>query len=450
MSNKLLNIIKSIDAVGKGTSLTYNGSNIIKTYFGGVLTLIIAILMSASVIFFSRELFQRKSPLSTTSQRAVLEDSIKVKEFPIMFTVSDGTSLPIHNNSSFKSAVEIEGILYELYHPDSQVKLRTYIFNFKNCNMSEFGENGLKMKELALDIEEKLCIDYNSLVDSKGNKPSKDLIFNDALGNRGSSFISINFKVCNQNSDPGCLDLIIKKGGFKVNIFFLETFLDLSNYSDPVDYRYIVKNYDVSLGLNIRQFVTFQWHHLETDDGWIFENNNTNKFIQIESIIQSVSSYNPESRYLLSFILQTSLLRTITNRRYLKVPELLANLGGFFKIIISCSKFLASFFSESVLYSDLINLKLDLVKRNTRNNQITIRRDESNVDVSRDVDGLNKADLASMSTIKYVFLATFCSFTNNFKSNRQTAFKYLEIGGLISHLMKMEQISEDESINFRQ
>ena len=437
MSNKLLNIIKSIDAVGKGTSLTYNGSNIIKTYFGGVLTLIIAILMSASVIFFSRELFQRKSPLSTTSQRAVLEDSIKVKEFPIMFTVSDGSTLSIHNNPSFKREVEIKGILHELLHPDSEVKLKRYKFNFKDCNMSEFGENGLKMNELALDIEEKLCIDYNSLIDFEGNKPTKDLIFNDALGNRGSSFIIIYFKACNENSDPGCLDSIKKRGGFKVNIFFLETFLDLSNYSDPVNYRYVVKNFDVSIGLYVRQFVTFQWHHLETDDGWIFENIYSNKFIQTESIVRAVSSYNHTNRYLFSFILQTSLLRTVTSRSYLKVPELLANLGGFFKIIISFSKFLASFFSESVLYADLINLKFDLAKRNTRKNQITIRRDESNVDVSREVNDINKADLASMNIIKYVLLAIFCSFSNNFKSKKQSVFKYLEVGALVNHLMKI-------------
>ena len=53
---------------------------------------------------------------------------------------------------------------------------------------------------------------------------------------------------------------------------------------------------------------------------------------------------------MLSVYFDTILLNNFTNRKYLKIQEVLANLDDLFKIVVSTIKYVASFFSEYEFY----------------------------------------------------------------------------------------------------
>ena len=436
--------IKKIDAVGKETSLSFNGSTRIKTVCGGLLTTIATILIVAASYFLSKELFLREDPAVRTSLEPVPEAVINLKEFPLGFFVGDGKAGMIQNNPDFKRAVEIIGELRETNHPTNKEVMRIYTFKLKQCNMSEYGEIGETFKQLDPNINQKLCIDFDSFTTHEGKKETKEMIINAKMASRNSTYINIILLRCQEEKDPGCSKFFEKQGTFFFNSLHLDRVLNVSSYSNPLSYLYEVKNIAVSAELYIRQYFTFSINQLVSDDGWFLNEIEETKLIQIFEKNQEVQIYSPVTRRLLALYYDTTLTKQIIARKYIKVQEVLANLGGFLKVVISAMKFLASFFSEFEYYEEM----RDTIDKKIKNPNFTnnfIKQGESNAELKIEANKLTKTTvIPKISMTKFIFQRAFCFWKSNIEESRAIASKYLEIRYMVKRFIEIEETHKQD------
>ena len=432
-------LIKSLDAVGKETSLSFNGSTRIKTVCGGVLTAIISALILAATYFLSKELFLREDPSVRTSFEPVTEAVIKLNEFPLAFSVGDGKTNLIHNNADFRRAVEIVGELRETTHPTNKEHMRLYTFRLKQCKMSKYGEIGEVFKQLDTRIESKLCIDFDSFTTPEGKKETKEMIINAKMASKNSTYVNIILLKCQEEKDLGCSKFYQTQGTFFFNAMHLERVLNISSYSNPLSHLYEVKNIAVSSDFYIRQYFTFSINQLMSDDGWFLNQADESKLIQASEKTQEVQSYSHINRKMLALYYDTTLTKTVFTRKYIKVQEVLANLGGFFKVAISSMKFVASFFSEFEFYEEM----RDIIDKKSKNPTFTnnfIKQGESNAELKIEANKLTKTiAIQKISMGKFIVQRVFCFWKSNIEESRANATKYLDIGYMVKRFIEIEE-----------
>ena len=440
--------IKKLDVVGKETSLLFNGSTRIKTVCGGVLTALISFFIVAASYFLSKELFLRGDPAVRTSLEPVTEAIIKLKEFPITFNVGDGRGGMLQDNPDFRRAVEIEGQVRETAHPNNKEIMRIYAFKLKQCDMLEYGEIGEIFKKIDTRIESKLCINFDSFTTPEGKKETKDMIINAKMASRNSTYINIILLRCQEEKDPGCSKFFEKQGTFFFNSMHLDRVLNVSSYSNPLSYLYEVKNIAVSAELYIRQYFTFSINQLVSDDGWFLNETEETKLIQIFEKTQEVQIYSPVTRRLLALYYDTTLTKQVVARKYIKVQEVLANLGGFFKVAISAMKFIASFFSEFEFYEEM----RDTIDKKIKNPNFTnnfIKQGESNAELKIEANKLMKTTaIPRISMTKFISQMVFCFWKSGIEESRAIASKYLEIGYMVKRFIEIEEThKKDDMLN---
>ena len=433
--------IKSCDQVGKETSLSFNGSSKIKTFCGGLLTFIVAVFIGATSYFFSKEIFLRQDPSVRTSNVPIEDSIIRLKEFPIAINIGDGRGKDLTFDSAFNRALSIVGQLREINHAANKESVRIYTFMMKRCNILEFGLLGQIYENLVKVTNNYLCIDFDSLTTPEGKLQTKDPIINGILAERESTVLMINIYRCDETKDPGCSVVLEKQGTFFINIRFIETMLNTAVYDHPLNYKQETKNVAVSPDLYIRQFINFKTNELVTDDGWIFEKADILNFVQVDEKYQEISSYTSVTRLLINIYGQTIREKVSTNRKYIKIPEVLANLGGIFKVAVSVMKLIAAYFSEYEFYEEVRNI-VEKKKENSAqiNNLVKIENSDAQLTIKNIKTFKTTIPKHSMA---YFILFRACIFCKSkIEENRQDALKYLEIRFLINKMIETEELNQ--------
>ena len=442
MLNRTKAFVKAFDQVGKETSLSFNGSTKIKTVCGGVLTFIVAIFVAATSYFFSKEIFLRQDPAVRTSYVPVEDSTIHLKEFPIAINIGDGKGKDLTFDQTFNRAVSIDGQLREVNHAANKENVRIYTFKMKRCNILEFGELGQIYENLVKNTSTFLCIDFDTITTPEGKRELKVPIINGILGEKESTSLFISLNRCNEAKDPGCSAFLDKQGTFFINIRFIEVSVNTSDYEQPLNFKQELKNVGVSPDLYIRQYISFKKNELISDDGWIFEQADILSFIQVYEKFQEITSYSPVSRTLLTIYGQSIREKISTNRKYLKIPEVLANLGGIFKIVVSSMKLIASYFSEFEFYEEVREI-IQKKKENSVQVNNLVKIESSDVQLSVKNTSTFKTVAIPKHSMAYYILQRMCMcWRSKLEENRQHALKYLEIKFLIGKMIETEEYNQ--------
>jgi len=71
---------------------------------------------------------------------------------------------------------------------------------------------------------------------------------------------------------------------------------------------------------------------IETDDGIIFKNKQSNNYFQLVNILTDSSDLDSNTKQLMSFILYSGNNTTIYYRNYIKITEIIAAVGGVMQV----------------------------------------------------------------------------------------------------------------------
>lgn len=156
-------------------------------------------------------------------------------------------------------------------------------------------------------------------------------------------FLSIDFILCdNSTSNITCKsfeEMKAKLNGMTLNIFFMDATIDSLDYQNPIKYSVVNKYLYIDLEFHKNFELYFQNINLKSDDGILFDEISEKNEISYISETTDFSSVSKEDLITprLSFQIFSSKKVQNIERKYTKVSDLLAKLGGVMQgLVIMC------------------------------------------------------------------------------------------------------------------
>jgi len=151
------------------------------------------------------------------------------------------------------------------------------------------------------------------------------------------------------------IEYFISKSGVNLNLFYVSTKVSISNNTHPIEqvtgssYKYLL--FDVFK----KSVFKIQKQYISTDNGLIFsteEKIDFSKIVDEQTDSRLVDSDNPQ---ILAFDIFSSNISDIYFRRYIKLPDIIASLGGLWKIFYMSFMLFSKYFSEVEKNISIIN-----------------------------------------------------------------------------------------------
>ena len=351
VTNCITSYICKLDFMGFNPQLKIEGESSFKTIFGGLISISIFLLTFAGIIYFGKELFNKREPIALISYI----DYDKVGPFKM-------------DNENYNFFVAVEYANYTYYVDPT-------VFNFiAYQNVIKYDKDGTQnfnSRQLEIDLCNKyyksnddINSDVQGLVDIDRFyclKPGQAEI----EGYWGSGYIhsyvgiqlnrcvnsTENNNMCKSNEEIDS----ITQGGI-INMFAKNTLTDLNNLENPVKTHYE----DIYYGLNVDITITINMNlrplEFTSDTGLIFEDNIYISSAYFDS--NHVLYFGKRGEIIADVIFQGYALGQRIKRNYSKLQDILTKLGGLTKSLMVIGSFLVESSSKILYYAKFTRSKL--------------------------------------------------------------------------------------------
>lgn len=360
--------LKNFDTYGKGVTLNINGKETIKSKCGGLFSLInltffIVILLinfyelvfNKSAIISASEIFRPSSDLQKFSEKDIMisnfffiaKPGVSAKSIPIFPKISEASQLIIKE--------ENQNVVFE----------RKVFGNFSDClnneqYMKNLKFNAIKDKIKFLNKENFLaCLNFND---------SNVTVGGDSLTSKETMRVLIesSYNLCKfVNKSEDCQ---LESSDFKYLSQVKLMNIIKNNYVDKHEengyndmFQTFLHEIDFSKDFFMKIFM--RKVNITTDNNFlynIFPNNETETFLFSFEIITVPRTRSPNN-FGVTYEIILDNYTTIIERSYLKLDEMLANVGSIVVIIEFLSKYFADFFSEGnfehSVYKEVFHIK---------------------------------------------------------------------------------------------
>ena len=427
--------------ISENIELRYEESKQIKTFVGGILTICMACVAVSAFILFSQELVLKENPLENRFDKVLIDSHVPLAEFPIAFTLTSWLSEDLGSQKLFMDNHKVYAALWVFN--SSEAKLEIYYFWPTPCTDEVVDQEFLaKLESLKTDSIQ-MCFDFKNPTDVFKNpiEVKKEMSINRPYGAYDSAFLDVYIRRC-FSSEPNCTQYIEPYGTFWFNLFVKDSFSDSSNFSQPINKRVNIFSNSVDYGIKARQFMKIVSNQIITDSGWIFENNNSDFFFSVSDAKQEVGIYTQSSSILYSYTFESMIMQPVIKRRYLKLQELAANMGGFIKSIALIAKLLANFVSEYHLYSTLaVEVKKEMAI--SRVSQATIVPKERNQPSHNNLSGVairqNEINLQSISFFQFLMSHLWKKYDPKMYLDPKEVFRRIDVMYIVRELIELKK-----------
>ena len=325
--NKCVKVLVSLDFLSPEIGFEFNGSSHYKSFAGGIYSTIIILINIAITIAFSSSLYLKDDPWVINFQEVPSSSIVKFNDFPMTMSFSDIYSL----KDAYKELFTIDLVLFKI-NKDLTFNRTIYTDILEKCEREKFN-----------------YLDENIIVDSYNNFTTggvfcikqfkEDIYFSNSYGASNSSFTNIRVSACDPEKNKNCPSNIKQVvNNIIVGFQHPTSFYNSQDYDKPVKYR--IKTYPIliSFGLIKRLFINIVNNRFISDEGWIFssdKNFNNFSFFSDSMEINLTSDNN-----LLWIVLSSPKISNITKRSYIKIQDLISNIGGFSSILLILLQFI--------------------------------------------------------------------------------------------------------------
>jgi hypothetical protein len=437
MSDKL----KDFDFLSRKTHLFLNGSSRIKTILGGVLTIILFLVGTASAIYMFKKIMIREDP--TVYQNKVFQNSLKftinTTENVIALRLIDLSGLEF-DETTFSVYAQM------MYYKAKSSSLDNYKFDkvVKPVKISKCGENyklnSTEFKNLfaSFDFYNYYCLDMGQL-----------LTIENSFG-FSSDFSFLNFYItsCNHRSDCKKTQLSDKiLDAFYVGLMSTQYSADNQNFNEPLQ-PYLFRYVDLSSStVYKRTYLDLKNLNYVSDNGLfltdkVYYNKTAFDKVKSTSDFRFAELNKAKIYYQLTLSLNPEGIHDTYFRNYLKIPTILASVGGFMNTLKICSTFFLYFFfkvsfiqtifsnyfiysKENCKYEDLKTRKKIYITKENQINSVKIINNLCNLkssDVFKDLpSNLNQSDIVCANSNRNQF-PTNLKFLQTLRKNQRKYF----------------------------
>jgi hypothetical protein len=345
--------LKNFDLFYSPVNLRLNKHKFIKSNIGGCLSILTLIIVTVFTWYLCNDIFYKQRPY-VYLQNFRQESSnhvINYENFPMAFSIKNYE----HDNLDFNNFLEINFQSVESKNQGNEGKKLFYpeIKKLKTCQITDFPLSIINEYILANNFsnnfnDKKYCIEnynYNLTGFSMFNSEIK--------------YFEINLNLCNNATNPNCKtkleieNFLIKNKPILV-MYYLDTTISFSNFSYPLEKHF--KLYEKKIQSSMFKEIKFNFHEiiLQTDFGLFSEEMENINFISLEKYneeIEVMSDYNTLINYKFFY----SNFSKLTHRSYLKLPHVMAIMGGLIKFLSMFTQVLNFYIAD--FEKDLILMK---------------------------------------------------------------------------------------------
>lgn len=310
----MLDKLFALDIFGVEYSLREKGRTKFHTKFSlliSILTIIASIVIS---ILFGIEIFINKLPTVNSGQINIdfNETKIHYKDFAFMIEIVNADTFEYLD---FEQYFELQTIDY---NPKGAEVFKS---NITRCNSTIIEENYNFLEYFENKVGNYFCF-----------KMLEDFIYSDGLSDNGRFLIS-RIRKCDLSKNDKCQDIFKKNPNVSVFIYYLEPVINAQNYKNVISYRKSYVKFRISKNSYYDTIFNLRNDQIETDKGKVFEDKSIDNYVAIDKIWKDIVLKEESNPLLINFIVMTTNVRTLIERRYMKFQDLFAKIGGFYNAL---------------------------------------------------------------------------------------------------------------------
>lgn len=340
-----------VDQFGQTPQFLIKRNNHFHSVFGGIITIILYVVGLVSLIFFSEEIVFKNSPSVNLSTQTEEHPSKLLFFDNFEFIIGlQNKNLQVERNEKIFYP---RGFLFKTIVNESGSYNQRQEIDLAPCEEELPSSKNYKLFE-KLDLEGYYCLSKKQ----KSNITMNEIFIREFWGNNGFQMLQVKFYDCkNTSTKQNCasqeeIDSFLKLTD--LSFYTIDNFIKTRDYKNPFERGLIEKFYYVSK--NFQVSITEYIRHLEvlSDDGLLFTTNKTISSFKIDNIID----YNlneRQSESFVSFSIQLNNVKEMYYRKYSKIQDLAAQVGGIFKTLLIICSWITQLYSEHSYFEHLIN-----------------------------------------------------------------------------------------------
>ncbi|EAR82909.2 zinc knuckle protein, putative (macronuclear) [Tetrahymena thermophila SB210] len=374
--NNLFSPLKNLDIYGVPIRVNFQNKEIYKTGFGATISLIVFTIFGFSCYFFSCELYQRNNPIVVTSEQYVKTpqrmDIDKIQQVIVM-GFNDINGQAVYDPSVIQAKATIYNMKRVFNETTQQYEnnIQKNILRLRPCNTQDIKVDKVKQYFNQISLPQYFCFDDNQEVYLQGE------FFSDIY-----TRVDVYFSQCQNSTQPNSsicktqeqINKITSKLHFLV--YMMDKIVDPSNFDNPFDYQGM--NIETYTSIFQSQLLTayFENYYIQSDIG-IFQKsvNQIRDFLYAQSTSSNV--YGQDGLIIQFSMRPYKQKQIIMERRYMKLVDLVAQLGGILKLATLIGFIIAYPFAKINFKKQIINSIFDCdfslkeveSKNNNNNNQ---------------------------------------------------------------------------------
>jgi hypothetical protein len=347
---------KLVDRVGIEPKLTFKGMKRHKTTLGSFMTIVLEILSILGLIFLGRDIVQKKSPVYFTGKLTNMDPeqiSLNSSYFPFLIAIEDPTkNLNYFKDDSIYTVKAIRSRQFRTVLKDGtvQVAQNTSSFNLGNCDLNIHFQ-GFEDLFNTVDYKNSYCI-----------PPSEQVTLQGTFSSMIYDVFRVQVYQCNNaTSKVPCKSQDIIDSKLKT------TYLAFSwgDYqSNPSNYSYPMQRQTGNLPIPFSNYyqkrisAEITRSRYQTDTGLITEDTESQSFFMLNNgqFIEQFFPFKPAvSDFLLQLTFRFASVEQISHRSYIKIQNLLAQLGGLYNILYMLSSLIVRILTRNYFYLEILN-----------------------------------------------------------------------------------------------
>ena len=355
-----------IDQFGQTPQFLIKKDTQYHSFFGGLMTIAVYIIAFIAFCFFCQEIFLKKSPSVNLSTE----------------TYEHPAKIPLFDN--FELLVGIQNPNYVVEINETIFYAKGFLFKTTVNDSGSFNERvEIALEPCSTAMKDSINYEYVKHLELDGyycfsrNQPNvkpEDLYINEFWGNNGFQMLQIKFYDCvNTTEKQDCASTEVIDEYLHLtdlSLYYMDTFIRTRNYKNPYEkgiretFYYVSNEFTVSLTEYIR--------HMEivSDDGLLFTTNNVMDHFKLDSMVEN-TIYQRDSLNFISLSIQLNNIKESYYRKYYKLQDLAAQVGGIFKTLVIIFFVCTKFHSEHTYYQHLINSFYEVKTSEDDNRQIS-------------------------------------------------------------------------------
>jgi hypothetical protein len=364
-----MKVFPALDYLGTKPSLFINGQISYRTTLGGIISIILSLCLIIGTSYFVRLLFSRETFTVETSEEYYTDSYADWSDRQLTITLLDKLGAPFPDSSRLFGVTSLWWKFVEYTKPDNTlgIEMQMVPVNLEKCNLTKHFSDPSLYSYYVNFLSTSYCV-----------APNQNLNLTKPYGfpNSASMWFWIH----------RCKNSTIKKDCYppeKIEQDLMNANVALTFKNFYFDHKkkentgtpYIFSDAPIASSTNYRRIrYTLNEVEYKIDDGLIFPNTEQYNYVTFNNLRESIDFRTdpvvPGSLVGISFDMHV--LKQKIKKNYYKFQNMLADLGGLYKALLTIITFFNGYFSDRFYFNEIIEKNLgSMSEKNYTSNTVT-------------------------------------------------------------------------------